>query len=157
DGDGAAEVDVDEAVEVRRRKLVDGPAVRDAGVVDHGMHATEGVECGLHDGRALDADVVGIGDGGPTRRFDLGHHRLGGVARSPGAVAVAAVVVDDHPGALTCEEQRVGTAQASARARDDDDVAVEMSHVVIPPGYRLSMESYQRAVTMPPSAMIACP
>ena len=72
-------------------------------------------------------DVPGVGQGRSARRADLGGDLFGG-GRGGGARAVPAglpVVVDDDGRAEPGQFQRLGPAEAAARAGDDRGESLE--------------------------------
>ena len=75
----------------------------------------------------------GVGDRRATGGDDLVDDLLGGPGIGARSVGGAAEIVDDDGGALTGEQQRLGAADASTRARDDGDLPVEPTHVCLLP------------------------
>src|SRR5262249_51316430 len=123
----AIQVLLEDGIEVLGRHVDELLVAQDAGVVDEDVAAAPGVDRGLD-------DLAG--------RVELGHavvarHRLAAevrdlLANDGGRVGVraatvrgAADVVDDHPGAFTCQRHRHAPADAPAGAGDDRDFALE--------------------------------
>ena len=80
-------------------------------------------------GAVLGRDVVVVGQRRTAEFLDLLDDRVGHRLPGAGAVAGPTEVVDHHAGTFARQQQRVLAAQATARARDDDDSAVESRHV----------------------------
>src|SRR5438552_3643188 len=126
--EGALQVHGHHRVPVLLRHVEDHPVAQDAGVVDHDVELAEGVERALDDalGGLEVGHAVAVRDRLAAPLLDLGDHLLGGRGRRrPGAVEVRAEIVHDDLCAVPGEEQRLLAADASARARDDRDLAVE--------------------------------
>ena len=113
--------------------------LHDAGVVDQDVEPPEPVE-----GRG-DQRLRALGRGDVVL---VGQRRRRPRPRSPAATADAtppsaptplygaAEVVDDDAGTAAGQEQRVGAADAAARARDDRDASLETVHVHVDPALR---------------------
>jgi len=118
----------DDRVPVLLRHVEDHPITQDAGVVDHDVELAEGVERALDDalGGLEVGHAVAVGDRLAAHLLDLRDHLLRGRGgRRPRAVEVRAEVVHHDLRAVFREEQRLLAADASARAGDDRDLAVE--------------------------------
>ena len=112
------------------RHLERGLVAQDAGVVDQDVEAAERLHRGADDlfGGGEGADRPLVRDRLAAGAPDLLDHAVGGVALAA-AVASAARVVDYYSCALLGEEQSVGATDAGAGAGDEDDLAVEESHL----------------------------
>ena len=107
------------------RQLVEDRIAQDAGVVDDAVESTEGVDRRLH--HALGAGRVGhavaVDDRAPARALDLVDDRARRAGIGTLALGVGAQVVDDDGRALARRQQGDLAPYASARARDQDDLA----------------------------------
>ena len=127
DVERAAEVDVEDGVDEVGGEVLERLVAEDAGVVDDDVDAPEGVDCGLHDRRSAlgRGDRVGVGDRFAAGGLDLVDHLLRRPGVGAGAVDRAAEVVDHDQRTAGREQQRVLTAEATTRPRDDRHLAVE--------------------------------
>ncbi len=76
---GALQVHVQDRIKEFRRHVLEGLVAKNTRIVDHDVHATEGVQRGLDDGLpALNGgDAVAIGHGLAAGFHDLRYHPLG--------------------------------------------------------------------------------
>ena len=125
----AAEVHVDDVVEVLDRHLVERLVAEDGGVGDHRIEATPFVHRLLGEaGGAFDGgDRLGVGHRLATGRPDLADHLLGQAGIAAAAEGMTAQVVHHHPRAPAGELECVATAHPATGSGHDDDVAVEAS------------------------------
>ncbi|MCY1526314.1 hypothetical protein D9M68_613230 [compost metagenome] len=105
--------------------LVENAVAQIAGVIDHGVDAAIGVDCGLHAaaGAVVGGDAVGVGHCLPAGREDLPDDGLRRAFRAAFARERYADVVHDHLGAGLRHGQRDAAADAAARARNDHYLA----------------------------------
>src|SRR5207248_9979806 len=99
----------------------------DAGVVGQDVEPTKLLERSVDERRAASSrrHVVAVGERRPSGRTDLvddGRRRSGVLADS---LDRTAEVVDDDPRTPLGEQERIGTTDATSRARDDCDASVE--------------------------------
>jgi hypothetical protein len=109
---------------------VERTVAQDAGVGDHAVDASEGVQRGLHDRGAagLGGDAVVVRDRGAAAGLNLLDHGVGRGRAGAGAVAGTAEVVDHDLRAGRGQLERVLPTQAVTRTGDDDDPVLHSSH-----------------------------
>ena len=121
------EVDGDDGVPLGLGHVDDHPVAQDAGVVDQDVEVAERLDRRVD--QALGAfpvgHVVGVDDGLAAEVADLGDDLLGRRRVLTVTVVGATEVVDDDPGPLRGEQERVLAADAASRSGDDRDSTVE--------------------------------
>src|SRR5580704_15885966 len=126
----ALEVHADDIVPVGLLHVEGHLVPQDPGVVDQDVEAAKGVD-GLVD-HVLAAfprtDVVAVDRGLSATLFDEGDHVLGRVLVGRRVRERPSDVVDDDPGALARQEERLLASDAPPGSRDDGNLAVEQTH-----------------------------
>jgi hypothetical protein len=127
DMEAAAQVDVNDRVEILLAELAERAPADVAGVVDQDVDAAEVIQRGFDNrlaalrGRyrlmAADSLAAGIAD-----RL---HHLFDRTGIAAVAIHAPTDIVDQHSGAACREQERVGTPHPPPRARDDGDPPVE--------------------------------
>ena len=121
-GERAAQVDLDDGVEVVVGHLPQHPVAQHAGVGDHHVEPAELLDRPVDEplGGLRGADRHDLGDGAAARGRDLVDDRGGGLVVH---------VVDDDGGAGVGQRRGVGAAEALPAAGDDGDLSGDV-HVL---------------------------
>jgi hypothetical protein len=129
-------VGVDHLPDVGRGDLVEGGGDAHAGVVDHRVDPTPGIDCRLDhgSGAGLLGDAVPVGDGLAAVGHDLGGDGAGVTRVLAVAAPADTEVVDQHPRSSSSEEPGVGPTEAGVApgAGHDDHLSVEAQFHVSP-------------------------